>query len=394
MPIQTLAFQVAFDGGKVDHDNAVIHNVAVITGDVEAEGHDLIVDNTTVAQLFQAANKTGQVPVNLDHGSGIKDTCGFLTNFRVAGKKLRADWHLLETHEETPRMLERADRMPGCFGLSVKFKGRGEKKALKKFARCEKLLSVDCVTQPAAYPDGLFSVPVDSRREGDMRNRNTQSRTTPAAEEPPTLEDIAELLTKQSETLADLGSRIEAIEQGGPETQNDLDSENGEGLLTDAEIDQLVAQGELLDNGDGTFSWADGSAEGEAVELAGAGAAVGADAGTAAMSAIHEINQFRAQLRTQQLHARQAEEDNAFAALDERIDALVAQNEELVTQLQAAQEQNSNHQEETPENRGDYELECEEPAGDHASLVAARAMAGPVKSFGLSADGGRVLYPT
>jgi hypothetical protein len=168
--------------------------------------------------------------------------------------------------------------MPGCFGLSVKFKGQGEKKGLKKFARCEKLLSVDCVTQPAANPDGLFSVPVDSRREGDMRNRNSQTRTTPAAEEPTTLEDIAELLTKQSETLADLGSRIEAIEQGGPDTQNDLDSENGEGLLTDAEIDQLVAQGELLDNGDGTFSWAERSAEGEAGgegELAGAGAAAG-----------------------------------------------------------------------------------------------------------------------
>src|SRR4030095_5030180 len=136
MPIQTLAFHVAFNGGKVDHDSAVIHDVAVITGDVEAEGHDLMVDNTTVQQLFQAAKKTGQISVNLDHGSGIKDTCGFLTNFRVAGKKLRADWHLLETHEETPKMLERAERMPGCFGLSVKFKGKGGKKGPKKFARC------------------------------------------------------------------------------------------------------------------------------------------------------------------------------------------------------------------------------------------------------------------
>ncbi|MEA3210349.1 MAG: hypothetical protein QOE70_3406 [Chthoniobacter sp.] len=55
-----------------------------------------------------------------------------------------------------PKMLERAERMPECFGMSVKFKGGGEKKGLKKFARAEKLISVDCLTQPAANTEGLI----------------------------------------------------------------------------------------------------------------------------------------------------------------------------------------------------------------------------------------------
>ncbi|MEA3211480.1 MAG: hypothetical protein QOE70_4537, partial [Chthoniobacter sp.] len=161
------------------------------------------------------------MPVNLDHGSGIKDTCGFLTNFRIDENKLRADWHLLRSHDETPKMLERAERMPECFGMSVKFKGGGEKKGLKKFARAEKLISVDCVTQPAANPEGLFSVPgspfgrpplVPSASSQLTRTRRgmpraTQNPNRDAGE--PTLADVLDAIQQQSETLADLGTRME-----------------------------------------------------------------------------------------------------------------------------------------------------------------------------------------
>jgi hypothetical protein len=100
-------FHVPFQG-TVDFDEAIIRDVAVIIGDIEAEGHDLIVDGTTVKQLHALAKK--KVPVNLDHGSGIKDTCGFLTNFRIDENKLRADWHLLRSHDETPKMRPSAQR--------------------------------------------------------------------------------------------------------------------------------------------------------------------------------------------------------------------------------------------------------------------------------------------
>ncbi|MEA3207863.1 MAG: hypothetical protein QOE70_920, partial [Chthoniobacter sp.] len=200
---EEIFFHVPFQG-TVDFDEAIIRDVAVITGDIEAEGHDLIVDGTTVKQLHALAKK--KVPVNLDHGSGIKDTCGFLTNFRIDENKLRADWHLLRSHDETPKMLERAERMPECFGMSVKFKGGGEKKGLKKFARAEKLISVDCVTQPAANPEGLFSVPKLTRARRGMP-RATQNPNRDAGE--PTLADVLDAIQQQSETLADLGTRME-----------------------------------------------------------------------------------------------------------------------------------------------------------------------------------------
>src|SRR6187401_3327471 len=98
--------------GVVDHDRAVIHGVSLITGDCVAEGYDLTVDNTTVTQLHELAKTRGKVPVNLDHGSGIASTCGYISEFRLDGNKLRGDWHLLKSHDETIKMLERAEVMP------------------------------------------------------------------------------------------------------------------------------------------------------------------------------------------------------------------------------------------------------------------------------------------
>ncbi|MEA3210348.1 MAG: hypothetical protein QOE70_3405 [Chthoniobacter sp.] len=76
---EEIFFHVPFQG-TVDFDEAIIRDVAVITGDIEAEGHDLIVRWHDRQAASRACEE--EVPVNLDHGSGIKDTCGFLTNFR------------------------------------------------------------------------------------------------------------------------------------------------------------------------------------------------------------------------------------------------------------------------------------------------------------------------
>src|ERR1051325_8523470 len=107
-------------------------------------------------------------------------------------------------------MLERAHVMPECFGLSVKFKGGGEKKGAKKFARAEKLISVDCVTQPAANPEGLFSAKRPGQLTALLRGMRTRKTNPQGEASEPTLADIAELLTQQSEQLADLGTRMEA----------------------------------------------------------------------------------------------------------------------------------------------------------------------------------------
>lgn len=144
--------------GKIDKEECVIHGVSLIKLGVEAEGHGLWVDDTTGKQLVEFAKEKKKTPVNMDHGSGITSMNGYITNARIEMGRPRGDWHLLKTHEDTPTMLERAEQMPECFGLSAAFKGdpKGVTVEGKQCARVEKLLSFDIVVRPAAN-DGLFS---------------------------------------------------------------------------------------------------------------------------------------------------------------------------------------------------------------------------------------------
>jgi hypothetical protein len=142
--------------GSVDESNCAIRGVCVLRKG-EARGHGLHVDDETIRGMLESARGKAQIPCQLDHGSGVENTVGFLADFRIQGEKLVADLHLLRTHEETPRLLEKAQRMPRAFGLSAAFAGCGEAQSGgKKAARCHDLKSVDIVTQPAAT-DGLFS---------------------------------------------------------------------------------------------------------------------------------------------------------------------------------------------------------------------------------------------
>ncbi len=151
----------SLSGGMVDPLNSVVRGVSVITAGVVARGHDLAVDETTLAQMQQCAEAKGQVPVKVDHKSGAASVCGFLTNFRREGSQLKADWHLLTTHPQTPQILETAERMPGGVGLSASFLSPESGERGK--ARCTELLSVDYVTMPAANPNGLFAAKADER---------------------------------------------------------------------------------------------------------------------------------------------------------------------------------------------------------------------------------------
>jgi uncharacterized protein YjiS (DUF1127 family) len=312
-------FQIGFTG-TVDRNNAVIRGVSLITGKVTAEGHDLEVDDTTLQQVLMSAKKTGQVPVKLDHGSGVKEICGFLDNFSIDGDKVRGDWHLLKSHEETEKMLERAERMPGCFGLSVAFKGKGVPiKGGKKAARCEKLMAVDCVTQPAANPDGLFSAVVDTSRRGMDPNDPTKTGAEP------TIADVVKMLGAINQRLDAQEqfnqSLIQSMNEPSLEELDAMSDEELEALgLTRAEVDAAVA--EAIAGGEGE----------EAGEHAGAGAGGGEGGAVAsALSALQrEIVQLKSQRAADIQFAEQQEADHAFAVVESKVIALAAQNKELI----------------------------------------------------------------
>lgn len=148
---------------KIDKVSGVISGVSVITAG-PAEGHDLIIDSKTLEQVKEMASQFGDgLKVRLNHpegnGGSIQSIVGTLKNFRVDGKQVRADLHLMKSDENYDKIFELAETQPENFGLSIVFSGKAETEDDVKLARCTEIYACDLVDTPAANPTGLFSKP-------------------------------------------------------------------------------------------------------------------------------------------------------------------------------------------------------------------------------------------
>lgn len=202
----TIFFDQALESTSVDAENGVVRGVSVITAGVTARGHDLEVDDTTVMQMFEKCVEKGTVSVKWNHKTGADAVNGYLNNFRIEGKKLKADWHLLKSHERYEHALELATKMPKNVGLSASFMGKDEVIAGRKHARCSDVVSVDLVASPAANPEGLFESKVDTGKENVMEKEQlTQLMSLVQG----ISADVAGIKTEQAESR----KRFDALEQ-------------------------------------------------------------------------------------------------------------------------------------------------------------------------------------
>lgn len=322
---QVLEFADVFTADKVDNVNAIIRGVSVITSGVTARGHDLEVDDITLAQMKSCAEEKGnQVPVKVDHKSGAAAVCGFLTNFTLEGNKLKADWHLLKTHPQKDQILEVAERMPKGVGLSASFIApkKPEKTATgKPAARCEELISVDYVTLPAANPNGMFEAKVDSLNNSNSQPMNITPEIQAAidaavqAATAPLTEQINSLHSQQN-LMANPPSLEEAAEM--------TDEQLAEVGLTRDEVNEAV---------EAHNAEAAEAAEGEDSEDSECEATEGVAADVGLNAALTEIRNFSAQIKFAKAAQAQAEHDAAYESIETKFDALLEQNIHLQEQL-------------------------------------------------------------
>jgi hypothetical protein len=342
MDSQVFQFQAGSISGRGDRDAGIIRGAAVITGGVTARGHDLEVDDTTLEQIVTCGNTKGRVQVKLNHKDpqALQSICGYLEGFRREGDKVVADWHLLKSHEEFDALMERATRMPDCFGLSAAFSGppKGEKrKDGKQAARCEELLAVDCVAMPAANPAGLFEAVVDTATNGKPMNDKIEQNEGAAPE--PTLaevlaavQELQEVVTAVANRQAEVDALIEANTPLSMDELAELDAMSDEQLaeqgITRDELNNLIANVAEAEGGE---------AEGEG-ELVGAGhssegndsAAAGGEAAGAALSALQRrVVELEGKLAEKAQNDEAAKIQHAFDVLEEKQNALIAQNESL-----------------------------------------------------------------
>lgn len=143
--------------GAIDRVAGIIKGVSVITTGV-AKGHNRLIDQTTLSQIhgLMSAFPDG-TKVKANHFSGFEGIVGNLRSPRIEGDQLKADLHILQSHEMAGLIMEMSEKQPSTFGLSVSFSGVPEEKEKLLYARAAELYSVDLVDDPAANPSGLFS---------------------------------------------------------------------------------------------------------------------------------------------------------------------------------------------------------------------------------------------
>ena len=343
----------AFTGltGQVRFDEAKILGVSLITSNLEAEGHNLFVDNTTLTQLHALGKEMGQIPVTQNHEGGIEEVNGWIENIRFDGDKLRGDWCLLQTHKDTATMLERAEKQPSTFGLSLAFKGdpKGVLHNGRQCARAEKLLSADVVKRPAANPGGLFSAKdtpsVDNRKIVELNFMPQDPNTN----QEPSMSDIMAHLQQLSqqvqqqgemqqhiighinqgaENQGDEGLSVEDLEQ----LHNSSDEQLAELGLTRGEVDAAVSEynASVESQGAEGEQSAEGAEQGQG-EMAGAGVESGAPGGATMMHAMHrELIQLKAEINREKNAKKIEAETIQFQEVENKISLLATQRDQAI----------------------------------------------------------------
>lgn len=339
---------IAGRDGEIDCDNCVIRGASLIKSG-PAEGHGLVVDDTLLKQLQVCGKEKGKVAVNLDHGSGVTSTIGYVTAFRIDNNKLRGDVHLLKEHKETPILLERAQRMPECFGLSVAFRPpdgnkKGDPIGNGQFAaRCDKLMSVDIVTRPAANESLFSEPPVDKSKNGMAKEKGTDPAAGAQGADPSLTDVLAaiEQLSSRLDQQDQFNQQItEHLNAGNEPSLQDLVDATDEDLaavgLTREDVNAAVAEVTSGMEGPEGEGQPQGQSQGQAVETAGvtagiAGEAVGGTTGAANFAALQkEVIALKNKQKVTELQAKKEAETIELAEIEKKIMTLASQRDEAI----------------------------------------------------------------
>lgn len=211
----------------IDADAGTISGVSLISIG-EARGHrstesgmKLMVDQTTLKEVYDCCCEMGSVKVKVDHGSGILSTIGFVDGFGLGDGKVTANLHIYDAEPQAQRIFEIAEKNPQHMGISLEFMGVDQEDPMEKcsYARCTEVLTAALVSDPAANAS-LFSIPtpLDATHSPAKINPSSLTKTsvtqfmkkletTSETEDPKTMKDettdLAQLLKAFAEHMAD-----------------------------------------------------------------------------------------------------------------------------------------------------------------------------------------------
>lgn len=208
----------AIGDSRVKPEIKAILGVSLIsTGDArghfDAKGRQVMVDETTLIQVFDCCKDAKTIKVKIDHGSGVFSTAGYVENFGLFDNKVTADLYLYDSEPEAPRIFEIAKKNPNHMGISLEFIGEDESTETACLARCSEVLAAALVSDPAANTS-LFTAnkSIDSLQSTYKNTHNMETPVTPDEEKKePT---IADCMAKLEEIAADYQAFKSKFEDG------------------------------------------------------------------------------------------------------------------------------------------------------------------------------------
>lgn len=221
---------------NIDEAKSTIKGVSLISLG-EARGHTsnltgakIMVDGTTLTQVFECCQNEHTVKVKLDHGSGVLSTIGYVDNFELETNRVTADLHIYDSEPEAPRLFEIAEKNPAHMGISLEFLGLDEERMDGNcYARCSEVLTAALVSDPAANKTLFFSSKRHLPPALDKRKDLVLTRTSPVLLSTKTVPNNLytssnSIMKKFAETEIEVKSpETEKMENGGDGVQKVLE---------------------------------------------------------------------------------------------------------------------------------------------------------------------------
>ena len=216
-------------GPTIDDESGTIRQVSLMElgnaeGHFDKKGRQMIVDETTLRQVYEFCIKNGNLKVKADHGSGVMATIGWADNFALTANKVTADFHIYETEPQRPRIIEMARKNPDHLGMSLEFNGEDEVNGAHCLARCDAVFATALVSDPAANKS-LFSAAIPPNQ---TETTNTDMDTKQFEELSKKFDDLKATNDAQADLIKKFAKKFEdeeAKELEDDEEKKDLEDD-------------------------------------------------------------------------------------------------------------------------------------------------------------------------
>jgi len=217
----------------------IIENISLISvgparGHVDKESNKpVVVDPTTIDQVFAEATKLATLKVRVDHGAGVIETAGFVRDFvREGDRRVLGTLEFYDSYAGADLLCEIAQKNPSHLGISLEFGGADEEANDVVLARCGegKLFAAAIVSDPAANKSLFSALLPDVKSLTAITPPNFMPTETTPTEQPKSgaVADVSALttqLTSVMEKLLSIETRLSACEGIQPADQNKMSAD-------------------------------------------------------------------------------------------------------------------------------------------------------------------------